>query len=260
LSRLSDKLRAAVDEVRRDFATEGQTPSFDFQTTAVFVISTVLLTVFYYYGKSDFYRASIARRFEPRFGAYFGEWVDMLPYIYWGATSLVLRVGVPALVIWLVFRDRPSEWGFRVRGQWRKLPIYAGLYVIMLPFLYWAASQGAFQARYPFYAPAAEGGLVFWVYEVVYGLQFVGVEAFFRGFMIFGLSKKFGYYSLLIMAIPYVMIHFNKPVSETLGALVAGFVLGYLALKSKSFVNGILLHFGIALTMDSLAIALADPG
>ena len=62
------------------------------------------------------------------------------------------------------------------------------------------------------------------------------------------------------MAIPYVMIHFNKPVPETLGALVAGVVLGYLALKARSCVLGIALHFGVAITMDFLAISKIHDG
>lgn len=255
-----ERIKAGVQTIRRDFEPDGTTPPFDFQTTMVFVVSTVLLTVFYYYGKSNFYRLEVREWFEPRHAEHFGQYADMLPYIYWGTTSLVLRVLIPALVIWLVFRQSPRDWGYRIRGQLKKAPIYFGLYVFMVPFLFWAAAQDSFQARYPFYGPAAEGGARFWVYEIFYGLQFVGVEAFFRGFMTFGLYKRFGYYSLLIMAIPYVMIHFNKPIPETLGALVAGFVLGYLALKSKSFVPGIILHFGIAVTMDLLAISKTHGG
>lgn len=255
MTALVERARAALRALRDDFRPDGVTPPFDFRTTAVFVVSTVLLTVFYYYGKSNYYRLEIEHWFEPKYGHLFGPYPDMLPYVYWGLTSIVLRVLVPALVIVLVFREPLRDWGFRLSGQLKKAPIYLGLYVFMLPFLLWAASQGSFQERYPFYTPAAEGGARFWLYEFWYGLQFVGVEAFFRGFMTFGLFKRFGYYALLIMAIPYVMIHFNKPLPETLGALVAGFVLGYLALKSKSFVPGVVLHFGIAVTMDLFAIA-----
>ena len=49
-------------------------------------------------------------------------------------------------------------------------------------------------------------------------MQFWSLEAFFRGFFIFGLRRRFGYYSVIIMTIPYCMIHFNKPITETLGA------------------------------------------
>lgn len=255
MASLGERIRAGIETIREDFRPDGKTPPFDFQTTMVFVVSTVLLTLFYYYGKSNYYRLHVARWFEPRYAERFGDYADMLPYMYWGMTSLVMRVVIPALVIVFLFRQSPRDWGYRFSGQLKKAPLYIGLYLFMVPFLFWAAAQDSFQARYPFYGPAADGGARFWWYEIFYGLQFVGVEAFFRGFMTFGLFKRFGYYALLIMAIPYVMIHFNKPIPETLGALVAGFVLGYLALKSKSFVPGVILHFGIAVTMDLLAIS-----
>jgi membrane protease YdiL (CAAX protease family) len=51
------------------------------------------------------------------------------------------------------------------------------------------------------------------------------------------------------------MIHFAKPMPEEFAAIVAGLVLGYMALRSRSFVPGILLHVAVALTMDLLVLA-----
>lgn len=254
------RIRSAIDEVRKDFAPDGETPSFDFNTTAVFVSSTVLLTLFFYYGKANYYRRGLVETWNPTFESLLGDYVGMAAYAYWGFSSLFFRVLVPALIILFVLKQKPRDYGYRIRGQLRHAPPYIAAYFFMVPFLYWASTQESFQSRYPFYGPAAEGGPTFWLYELFYGMQFIGVEAFFRGFMLFGLFKKFGYNALLIVAIPYVMIHFNKPITETLGALIAGVVLGYLALKSKSFFNGILLHFGIAVTMDLFAIAQKSGG
>ena len=36
--------------------------------------------------------------------------------------------------------------------------------------------------------------------------------------------------------------------------ILAGFILGYLALKSRSFLWGWMLHWGVAITMDVLVI------
>jgi membrane protease YdiL (CAAX protease family) len=248
-------VKRAIATVRKDFAGDDTTPPLDARTTTVFVVSTVLLTVFYYYGKTDAYRRYLSHRIEPRIDGALTAWIDLFPYAWWGTTSIVLRVVVPAAIIVWAFRERLGDWGFRLRGQLAHAPIYVALYVGMLPFLYWASLQPAFLERYPFYGPAADGGVRFWAWAFVYALQFVGVEAFFRGFMTFGLHRRFGFYGILIMTIPYVMIHFNKPVAETLGALVAGIVLGVLAIRSRSFVGGILLHVAIAITMDLFAIA-----
>ncbi|HEX6314696.1 MAG TPA: CPBP family intramembrane glutamic endopeptidase, partial [Gemmatimonadaceae bacterium] len=100
----------------------------------------------------------------------------------------------------------------------------------------------------------ADGGASFWGYELAYGAQFAGVEFFFRGFLTFALFRRFGYNALLIMAIPYVMVHFNKPLPETFGALGAALILGGLALRAGSCVPGIFLHWAVGITMDILAI------
>jgi membrane protease YdiL (CAAX protease family) len=124
----------------------------------------------------------------------------------------------------------------------------------MIPVLVWASTLASFQAKYPFYDQAVLGGWHFWGYQLAYGLQFLGVEAFFRGFMLFGLERRFGWYAIPVMVIPYVMIHFGKPAPETFAAIVAGFLLGWMALRSRSFVWGAALHWSVAITMDVLVI------
>jgi membrane protease YdiL (CAAX protease family) len=164
-------------------------------------------------------------------------------------------VAIPLGIVVFVFREKPADYGWKWRGQLAHAPVYAGLFVVMLPLLLWAATLGSFQAKYPFYKGAAEGGGIFWAYELMYGAQFVGVEMFFRGFLTFALFRRFGYNALLLMAVPYVMVHFGKPLPEVVGAFGAAIVLGSLALRMGSCVPGIFLHWAIGMTMDTLAIA-----
>jgi membrane protease YdiL (CAAX protease family) len=52
------------------------------------------------------------------------------------------------------------------------------------------------------------------------------------------------------------MIHFDgKPMPETLGAIGAGLILGTLAMRTKSIWGGVLIHMGVALTMDVFAVS-----
>jgi membrane protease YdiL (CAAX protease family) len=124
----------------------------------------------------------------------------------------------------------------------------------MIPVLVWASTLSSFQAKYPFSESAFLGGWHFWGYQIAYGVQFLGVEAFFRGFMVFGLERRLGWYAIPVMVIPYTMIHFGKPAPETFAAIVAGFLLGWMALRSRSFVWGAALHWSVAITMDVLVI------
>lgn len=225
------------------------------KAAALLLVATALLLVFYQWGRTGGYVQTGAERVVRDLTA--GSGVDLVgsgAYVWWGVSSLVLRVAIPfGIALWL-FGLRPRDLGLRFRGTARHLPIYGALFLFMLPLLVLASSLDTFQDTYPFYGLASAGGAAFWIFEFGYALQFVGVEAFFRGFLTFGLARYIGLLAIPIMTVPYTMIHFGKPVPETLGAIIAGLVLGYLALRTKSFVPGVALHIGVALTLDLLVL------
>jgi membrane protease YdiL (CAAX protease family) len=161
---------------------------------------------------------------------------------------------LPCLIIIYVFKDSVSAYGYRfIRGV-SHARIYLALYLGMLPVVVWASTLESFQRKYPFYKEAILGLDHFVLYQLCYGVQFLALEAFFRGFMLFALAKRFGYHAVFIMTVPYCMIHFGKPLPETVGAIFAGIALGYLALRSRSWVYGALLHWSVGISMDLLAI------
>ncbi len=232
-----------------------ETSEEDRETAIVLLTATVLIVMFAYWGRPGFFFTSgLVGWFSDRASGVLGEDVAVGGYLWWGLASLFFRVVVPLGVVVLWLKRSPGEFGFRVRGTLRHLPVYVGLYVVMLPLLIWASSLDSFLGFYPFYDRAIEGGAAFWLYELGYGIQFIGVEAFFRGFLTFGLARRFGLLGVVFMTVPYTMIHLTKPMPEAFAAIVAGLLLGYLALRSRSFVPGIYLHAGIALTMDLLVI------
>ena len=196
----------------------------DRRTLVVFGTAVLLLVVFEYWGlPTSFNGTGFHRRVGEMLGDGYRPYFDLLPYQYWGVSSLLLRVLAPLLVV-------------------------------MVPVLFAASALGSFQRKYPFYEGAVAGGWHFWGFQLFYGLQFLGVEAFFRGFLLFGLWPRLGWNAVPVMVIPYVMIHFGKPMPETLAAIIAGSVLGYLALRSRSFLWGALLHWSVGIAMDVFVI------
>ena len=153
----------------------------------------------------------------------------------------MLRVLVPLAVVPLVLRESPRL-GLAIPQRLAPHLALRGLPRGDGAGLFGAWALGSFQRKYPFYAGAVAGGWHFWGFQLFYGLQFLGVEAFFRGFLLFGLYPRLGWNAVPVMVIPYVMIHFGKPMPETFAAIVAGSLLGYLALRSRSFLWGALLH------------------
>lgn len=227
----------------------------DREAAVVLLTATVLLLVFSYWGRAGYYNSSGLVNWVSRtIGGPLADYPRVGGYLWWGLASLLLRLLVPLAIIVWVLKRRSVEFGYRIRGIAQHIPAYLVLYLAMLPLLIWASTFESFKDFYPFYDRAAEGGVAFWMYELGYGLQFVGLEAFFRGFLTFGLVRRFGMLSIVVMTVPYTMIHFGKPVQEATVAIFAGLALGYLALRSRSFVPGIFLHVSVALTMDLLVL------
>jgi hypothetical protein len=180
---------------------------------------------------------------------------ELQPFVWWGLACLVTLILMPLLAGALVGRS-PRSLGLRLKGTGREAPTYLVLYLVFLPVVWMVSRWPGFLATYPFFPPARQGGLTatFWTFEAIYCLQFLGIELFFRGFIVLGLKPSLGRGSILAMLAPYCMIHYYKPMPEALGAIGAGLVLGSLAWRSGTIVYGWLLHFAVALSMDLLAL------
>jgi hypothetical protein len=50
------------------------------------------------------------------------------------------------------------------------------------------------------------------------------------------------------------MIHFAKPLPETIGSAITGLVLGTLSLRTQSIAGGIGVHVAVAWSMDLLSL------
>ncbi|MBU0487810.1 MAG: CPBP family intramembrane metalloprotease [Bacteroidetes bacterium] len=176
--------------------------------------------------------------------------------IYWALCSFFFYAVVPLIVIKLVLRQRIRDFGL-FRGNLRsEFRVFLLMLAIMLPIVWFISDSASFQSRYPFYQPANDESLattfVWW--EMLYLLQFVGLEFFFRGFMVHGTREAIGANAVLFMMVPYCMIHFGKPLPEAIAAIIAGLALGYVSLKSRSIWIGVMLHYCVAITMDFSAL------
>jgi membrane protease YdiL (CAAX protease family) len=171
---------------------------------------------------------------------------------YWCLTCLLTYFVIPSLVIRFILKERIRDYGVKLKGAFAGFWLYAMMLAIMLPLVVLVSRDVHFQDTYPFYPVRAGEALwpTFWRWEVLYALQFLALEFFFRGFMVQGLRRRFGIYSVFAMMVPYCMIHFGKPVQETFAAIVAGIVLGFMSLKTRSIWMGAVLHVSVALSMD----------
>jgi len=176
--------------------------------------------------------------------------------IFWAVGTWITYLAIPALVIKLVLRGRLRDYGLRVRGMFGGSWIYLLFFAALVPWLLHFSRTESFQARYPFYP--LHSGEPLWprlcIWELFYATQFLCLEFFFRGFVLHGIRRRFGAYAIFVMTVPYCMIHFGKPLPETLSAIAAGIVLGFMSLKTGSIWLGAALHVAVAWSMDLLAI------
>ncbi len=175
--------------------------------------------------------------------------------LYWVGSIVLFYLVLPLLIVKFGFKQKWSEFGLTFKNIQKDYPLYLLMLAIMLPIVYFASSSLSFQQRYPMFQPKSESLFpIFIWWQVAYFIQFVAVEFFFRGFILHGLKKRFGLYSIFISMIPYCMVHFGKPFGETIAAIVAGIILGTLSLKSRSIVLGVLIHYSVAISMDLFAL------
>ncbi len=120
-------------------------------------------------------------------------------------------------------------------------------------------TQEEFLPTYPFRKYANQSLWPFLRWQIVCALPFVSLEFFCRSYLLKALSHRFGSGGILVMLVPYGMIHFAKPVPETLGAIIAGRVLGTLAMRTRSIWGGPFMHRSVVLTIDGIAVAPCPP-
>lgn len=179
---------------------------------------------------------------------------DLGAGLVWVASTLVFFLAIPIALVRLVHRAPLASVGYSPRGLLSHLPVYLGLYALMVPVLWWVSQRPDFTRLYPFVPTARESLTVLLVWEAAYAAQFVALEAFFRGYLLFTCARRWGWEAIPVMVVPYTMIHFHKPWLECLSAVGAGVILGALALRFRTFWGGALLHILVAVSMDVLAV------
>jgi membrane protease YdiL (CAAX protease family) len=189
-------------------------------------------------------------------------WIfQSIPSQYWLLCQLILWVGACVLgylvipIVYLKLCGRKiSDYYLGWTGFREHLWVYLVLFIPTSLLVVWVSFWPDFQALYPFYSLSGRSWLDLIIWELAYGLQFFALEFFFRAFLLESLRKSIGVASVMLMLMPYCMIHFAKTPAESAGSLVAGFVLGMMALRGRSIWGGVLLHWLIAIEMDVMSL------
>jgi len=229
---------------------------YDWRPLIALVVGALMLTAMEYFGHRPTFVKLLKSLIESNgeqsiwAEARDSKFFELFTLIYWSGWRVLGYFVIPALVVKLAFKAPLSEYGLRGKGFSKHLWVYGVFYCIVVVFVVGVSYTESFSSHYPFYDLASRSWADLAMWEVLYAAQFFSLEFFFRGFWLRACKTQFGSGAILAMIVPYCMIHYGKPLPETLGAIFAGIALGTLAMRTRSIWGGIMIHVGIAVSMD----------
>ncbi len=149
----------------------------------------------------------------------------------------ILYLLVPLAFIVFVFRESPRDYGFAL-GDWKAgLVMVLGGVLLMTPVI-WYLVHG--DPSMKSYYDGMSADLPWNTFLDLFGWEFI-----FRGWILFGYTRKFGPDALWLQAVPFAMAHIGKPEFETMSTIFGGFLFGWVAWRTRSFIYPFFIHWYI---------------
>lgn len=178
-----------------------------------------------------------------------------------GSNTKRLLLYIPLLVFIRYWYDRHTNGLYGLSAKGFDYKPYVVMMLIMFPLIMAASFLPDFLRQYPSFKVWRNPDLFGWndwqlllVYELSYAMAFFFVELIFRGALTIGMERVLKSDAILPMVAVYCFLHFGKPLGETISSIFGGYIIGVIALYSRSILGGCFIHIGIALTMDITAM------
>lgn len=251
-----------VDTTKRTGNTDSTVRQWDYRPAIVLMVVAVCLLLLHYvkfnttfYAVLEFWFSHVSDAGVEALHALRREtWFPLLTQAWWSFWHLLAFIILPVITIKWLLKDSLAHYGLGIGRLRQHIRWYVLLMSPILVFVVLVSFRDDFSSHYPFYKLAYRSWSDLIAWEILYLLQFVCVEFFFRGFMIQALRPVLGVNAIFVMIVPYLMIHFPKPWLEATGAIFFGLFLGVLALHTRSIWGGVAVHVSIALSMDIAAL------
>jgi hypothetical protein len=177
---------------------------------------------------------------------------------YFMISDYPIRLLLTLVLVWLLWiwvKPNYPFCGLTLKNF--QLKPYLILLACMLPLIAFASTRPDFLSMYPklksvaFFTNTSHAP---WfhklLYELSYGIDFITIEVFFRGFVVLAFAHFVGKDAILPMAAFYCVIHFGKPLPECISSYFGGLLLGILVYKTQTIIGGLIVHLGIAWLME----------
>ncbi len=214
----------------------------------IFISIAFLQTFSFYFTSRRFFRLNFFQYFQSDSNVF------LIEYLYWFIGDFFSYFIFPLLLIKFLFKEKIKDYGVTFGDYKAGIKITFIILVIMLPLVWVASSLPDFSRTYPHLSSTRYSWEIFLIFETGMLIYMFSWEFIWRGFMLFGLKEKFGYYAVLIQMIPFLILHNGKPAPETFGAIIAGIALGILALRTNSILYCVLTHMSVMFSIDLISI------
>ncbi len=188
----------------------GRLPKLDWKIAVMTVVSTTLILTDYYF-----------------------NYLPNKP-----VERVITFLVIPLIIILVVFRENPMQYGFQL-GDWRAGLVITGIAFLLTTPIIWLVVRfdPAFRS---YYVADVQPFWYLWIF-----LNLIGWEFMFRGWLLFGYERKFGDEAIWLQAVPFAIAHLTKPSLETLSTIFGGFLFGWVAWRTRSFIYPLLIHMYI---------------
>lgn len=207
---------------------------------------TIVLFIYCYFGSFSF--------FENTFDI---ADIDYWKIIYHNFMPFLLFFCIGLIYTKFVLKCSPKEFGLK-GGNYKLGFIFMGIATLVVPVLaLCTVLSKSMVSTYPLvnfntYSSWWQIGLYF----ISYIAYYIGWEYLFRGIALFGTSKKTSILgAILLTTLVSSIIHtsiagFGKPMIETLSAIPAGLIFGYITSKTNSIYYSLFIHALVGILTD----------
>lgn len=213
--------------------------------TIILLLTPFVLTTWKYYGTKSFYLAHLSNTFVFfNNAAMTAEW-----YTYFTAFLLLGMLSIS--VIKLVFKESLLSYGLGV-GDWKFwIPAVLVVGTVMVALSYPSSRDPQFIAEYPLYKGSGDSSILFAQHAFAYLFFYIGWEIFFRGFMQFGLTPRFGTWGAILVQVALsCIIHIGKPDAEIYSSILGALVWGIMVVRARSIWPAIATHWLLGISLD----------
>lgn len=233
------------EKIKRELALLNTNNNKKFALSLAFV--TIILFVYCYFGSFSFFENTFVTCKN----------LEYVKIIYHNLMAFILFFLVGSLFTKFVLKEKPSSFGLNFKNK----GFVVKLCLIAIPICLLCGLSTCLDASmvrtYPLINFNIYGQWYFIaVYFISYLLYYIGWEYLFRGLLLFGSEEKCGpLCSILITTLVSALIHtsigaFGKPMIETLSAIPAGLIFGFITYKTKSIIPSTIIHFMVGVFTD----------